>query len=109
MFMSNIIIAIVLFIVSLGAFLVSVRSFMQKGFLFNNAYLYATKEEREKMNKRPYYRQTAIVFLLIGIIFLLLGIDVLIKISWLSYVTIMLAVVTLIYSIVSTVKIERKK
>lgn len=107
--MSNIIIAIVLFIVSLGAFLVSVRSFMQKGFLFNNAYLYATKEEREKMNKRPYYRQTAIVFLLIGIIFLLLGIDVLIKISWLSYVTIMLAVVTLIYSIVSTVKIERKK
>lgn len=107
--MSNIIIAIVLFIVSLGAFLVSVRSFMQKGFLFNNAYLYATKEDREKMNKRPYYRQTAIVFLLIGIIFLLLGIDVLIKISWLSYVTIMLAVVTLIYSIVSTVKIERKK
>ena len=107
--MSNIIIAIVLFIVSLGAFLVSVRSFMQKGFLFNNAYLDATKEERENMNKRPYYRQTAIVFLLIGIIFLLLGIDVLIKISWLSYVTIMLAVVTLIYSIVSTVKIERKK
>lgn len=107
--MSNIIIAIVLFIVSLGAFLVSVRSFMQKGFLFNNAYLYATKEERENMNKRPYYRQTAIVFLLIGIIFLLLGIDVLIKISWLSYVTIILAVVTLIYSIVSTVKIERKK
>lgn len=107
--MSNIIIAIVLFIVSLGAFLVSVRSFMQKGFMFNNAYLYATKEEREKMNKRPYYRQTAIVFLLIGIIFLLLGIDVLIKISWLSYVSIILAVVTLIYSIVSTVKIERKK
>ena len=44
--MSNIIIAIVLFIVSLGAFLVSVRSFMQKGFMFNNAYIYATKEER---------------------------------------------------------------
>lgn len=107
--MSNIIIAIVLFIVSLGAFLVSVRSFMQKGFLFNNAYLYATKEEREKMNKRPYYRQTAITFLLIGIIFLLLGINIFLKISWLSYVTIMLAVVTLIYSIVSTVKIERKK
>ena len=107
--MSNIIIAIVLFIVSLGAFLVSVRSFMQKGFMFNNAYIYATKEERKKMNKKPYYRQTAIVFLLIGIIFLLLGIDVLIKISWLSYVSIILAVVTLIYSIVSTVKIERKK
>ena len=107
--MSNIIIAIVLFIVSLGAFLVSVRSFMQKGFLFNNAYIYATKEERENMNKRPYYRQTAITFLLIGIIFLLLGINIFLKISWLSYVTIMLAVVTLIYSIVSTVKIERKK
>lgn len=107
--MSEIIMGIVVFILSLIAFVISILSFMQKGFMFNNAYIYATKEEREKMNKRPYYRQTAIVFLLIGIIFLLLGIDVLIKISWLSYVTIMLAVVTLIYSIVSTVKIERKK
>lgn len=107
--MSEIIMGIVVFILSLIAFVISILSFMQKGFMFNNAYIYATKEERENMNKRPYYRQTAITFLLIGIIFLLLGIDVLIKISWLSYVTIMLAVVTLIYSIVSTVKIERKK
>lgn len=107
--MSEIIMGIVVFILSLIAFVISILSFMQKGFMFNNAYIYATKEERENMNKRPYYRQTAITFLLIGIIFLLLGINIFLKISWLSYVTIMLAVVTLIYSIVSTVKIERKK
>lgn len=107
--MTQIIIGIAVLILSLVAFVISIRSFMQKGFLFNNAYVYATKEEREKMNKKPYYRQTAIVFLLIGIIFLLLAIDILLKINWLSYVTIILAVGTLIYAIVSTVKIERKK
>lgn len=107
--MSEIIMGIVVLILSLIAFVISILSFMQKGFMFNNAYIYATKEERKKMNKKPYYRQTAITFLLIGIIFLLLGINIFLKISWLSYVSLMLAVVTLIYSIVSTVKIERKK
>ena len=107
--MSEIIMGIVVLILSLIAFVISILSFMQKGFMFNNAYIYATKEERKKMNKKPYYRQTAITFLLIGIIFLLLGINIFLKISWLSYVSIILAVVTLIYSIVSTVKIERKK
>ena len=60
--MKEIITASILFGISFFAFVMSVRSFAEKGFLFNNAYIYATKQEREKINKKPHYRQSAIVF-----------------------------------------------
>ena len=69
--MKEIVPASILFAVSIFLFFMSVRSFMEKGFLFNNAYIYASKQERAKMNKKPHYRQSAIVFLLLGLIFLL--------------------------------------
>ena len=55
--MKEIIVASILFAISIFLFFMSVRSFMEKGFLFNNAYIYASKEEREKMNKKPHYHQ----------------------------------------------------
>ena len=107
--MKEIIIASILFAVSVFLFFMSVRSFMEKGFLFNNAYIYASKQEREKMNKKPYYRQSAIVFLLFGIVFLLLALAVLLEAYWISFVGVAVAVViiTLIYAIVSSITIEK--
>ena len=46
---------------------------MQKGPLINNAWLYANEERRRTMNKKPYYIQSGIVFLLIGAAFGLIG------------------------------------
>lgn len=74
--MKEIIIACILFLISSGVFVMSILSFMQKGFLLNNAYIYASKEERKKLDKKPHYRQSAIVFLLLGIVFLLLGTNI---------------------------------
>ena len=34
-------------VLAIGAFIISYFSFREKGFLFNNAYLYASKEEAE--------------------------------------------------------------
>ena len=48
----DIITGIILFLLAGASFFISVRSFMEKGFLFNNAYIYASKEQREKMNKK---------------------------------------------------------
>lgn len=105
--MEEIIIASILFAVSVFLFFMSVRFFMEKGFLFNNAYIYASNQEREKMNKKPYYRQSAIVFLLFGIVFLLLALAVLLKAYWLSYVGVAVVIITLIYAIVSSITIEK--
>ena len=107
--MKEIIIAGFLFLISIGAFVMSIRSFMEKGFLLNNAYIYASKEEREKMDKKPHYRQSAIVFLLLGVSFLLLGIMTLTDALWLLYVVLGIAALTIIYAFVSGVRMENKK
>ena len=107
--MKEVIIAGVLFAVAAVVFILSFRSFKGKGFLFNNAYIYASKEERDIMDKKPHYRQTAICFLLIGIIFVLNGIEMLLKTDWLFIAVIAVAVIAIIYAIVSSVKIENKK
>lgn len=52
--MKEIIIACILFLISSGVFVMSILSFMQKGFLLNNAYIYASKEERKKLDKKPH-------------------------------------------------------
>ena len=105
--MKEIIIASILFAVSVFLFFMSVRSFMEKGFLFNNAYIYASKQEREKMNKKPYYRQSAIVFLLFGIVFLLIALAVLLEAYWISFVGVAVVIITLIYAIVSSITIGK--
>ena len=82
---------------------------MQKGFIFNNTYIYASKKEREDMDKKPHYHQSGVVFLLIGFIFLLNGFDLLFKTDWILYVVITIVVLTLIYAIISSVVIEKNK
>ena len=105
--MKELVAASILFAVSIFLFFLSVRSFMEKGFLFNNAYIYASKQEREKMNKKPHYRQSAIVFLLLGLSFLLNALTVLLKVNWIFYIAIAVVIVALIYAIVSSITIEK--
>ena len=107
--MKEIIIACILFLISGGVFVMSILSFMQKGFLLNNAYIYASKEERKQLDKKPHYRQSAIVFLFLGVAFLLLGIMMLTKAYWLFYIAIGVAILTIIYAVVSGIKIENQE
>lgn len=106
--MKEIITASILFLISVFALFVSIRSFREKGFLFNNAYIYASKQEREAMNKRPHYRQSAIVFLLMAIVFGLNGLAVLLNATWIFYIVVVIIIITLIYAIVSSIAIERQ-
>ena len=99
--------ASILLALSIFLFFLSVRSFMEKGFLFNNAYIYASKQEREKMNKKPHYRQSAIVFLLLGLTFLLNALSVLLKVNWFFYIGMAVVILTLVYAIVSSITIEK--
>lgn len=104
----EIILFIVLLLISLGSFIISWFQFKERGFLLNNSYLYTSKKSRETMNKRPYYRQSAIVFLLIGIIFSFNTLDIMINSRWLFYVSMLIAVIAIVYALVSSISIERK-
>ena len=107
--MGEIIVACVMFGFSAAAFVISIRSFCQRGFLLNNAYLWASQKERKTMDKKPYYRQSAVIFLLIGMIFLLNGMTVLLHVHWISYAVMALAAFAMIYAVTSGVAIEKRK
>ena len=86
---------------------ISARQFAEKGFLFNNSCLFASKEERADMNKKPYYRQSAVVFCLLSAVFCVSGLSVVFQIEKLLLLEIPVVVGTVIYAAASSVKIEK--
>ena len=99
--------AILVFIIAVILFVMSIRSFKNRGFLFNNAYLYASKEERDKMDKKPYYRQTAIVFLLLCFVFIIIGVSIVLHNSKINLLEIPFIAGAIIYAIVSSKRINK--
>ena len=101
--MGNIVGAIISGIVAIVCLVISYLQFNEKGFLFNNAYIYASKQERETMDKKPHYRQSGIVFLMIGIIFLINVAEMILETGWLFYLVIVVAIIVIAYAIISSV------
>jgi len=96
-------------LLSVASFIIGYFQYMEKGFLFNNAYIYASKEERKRMNKKPYYRQSAIVFTGMGIVFLVIAAVIFTGWIWLHLITIVVLILLVIYAISSSTAIERSK
>ncbi len=107
--MGNIVGASILGVIAVICFIFSYLQFNEKGFLFNNAYIYASKQERKNMDKKPHYKQSGIIFASIGIIFLIDAIDIILQTGWLLYLVIGVAIVAIVYAIVSSVMIEKRK
>ena len=61
------------------------------------------------MDKRPHYKQSGVIFLLLGIIWLINAVDMVLQTGWLFDVFIAVAVITVIYAIISSVIIEKRK
>ena len=98
----EIVIAIVIFAIAGLLLFFAIRSFTERGFLLNNAYIYATKEERETMDKKPYYRQSAVVFCIMSIAFVIVGLSVLFRNSNIALLVIPLAVAAIVYAVASS-------
>ena len=107
--MATVIIAGILGVIAVICFIISYRQFHEKGFLFNNAYIYASKKERETMDKSPHYRQSGIVFALIGLVFLINTLVLIYPVRWLFRLVIGIVAVTLVYTVASSVIIEKRK
>lgn len=107
--MGNVIAGIAAGIAAIVCFVLSYLQFHEKGFLMNNAYIYASQKERETMDKKPHYRQSGIVFLMVGVIFLLNVLEMMLETGWLFYGVIVLVIMAMIYAIVSSIAIEKHK
>ncbi len=102
------IVSVLVFAMAGVCLLFGVRSFSERGFLLNNAYLYASKEERKAMNRKPYYRQSAVVFCILSAVFLVIGLSLLLKNDKLLLAQIPLSAGAVVYAIASTVHINKK-
>lgn len=100
--------AIFIFLIAIVTAIISFNSFNNKGYLFNNAYFYATKEEKETMDKKPYYRQSAIVFLLLTFIAVVIGVSIVLKNDRVLLLEIPLIILAVIYVIVSSIRISKE-
>ncbi len=104
----DVVVVIIVLLLSIACAVISVFQFKEKGFLFNNAYIYASKQERETMDKKLHYRQSGIVFAILSSIFLCIAAECVLKIGWLWWVEGALCIAVLVYAIISSVKTIRK-
>lgn len=105
--MGEIILFVVLIAAALTCFIAGAFQLNEKGTPLNNAYLYATEKERESMNKSPYYRQSGIIFILLGVISLINSAEVLLKTGKLIIAVLAVAALAIIYAAVSSSKIKK--
>lgn len=99
----EIVIQTVLFLISIGLFVISFFQFKERGPLLNNACLFASEQERKTMDKKSPYRQSGIIFAMSGVIFLLIALEVLLKTGWLYYIVWTVAFIDIVYAIVSSI------
>ncbi len=106
--MGELIASFIIFALAGMLLLLGIRSFLEKGFLLNNAFIYASKEERKTMDKKPYYRQTAVVFCILSAVFLVIGLSLVFHNDKIILLEIPLTAGVIIYAVVSTISIARQ-
>ena len=104
----QIVFLVILLLLSGLIFIIAYGQFRERGIPLNNAYLFATKEVRDKTNFRPFYRQSAIAFLGLGFVCLFSSILVITNWDWLFMITIALVFLIMIYAIISTIMIAKR-
>ena len=100
---------IILSLIAAGILVLGIMQLLKKGPLINNAWIYADEEQRRTMDKAPYYRQSGIVFSMIGIQFGMLAVFCLTRLHIFMYMEFAVIGLVVIYAIVSSVMIDRKK
>lgn len=60
------------------------------------------------MDRKPHYRQSAIVFSVLGIVFLLIAAEIILETGWLFYVEMLCIAIVIIYAVVSSIKMSRR-
>ena len=87
--------------------LFSILAFAGKDIILDDAYIKASKEEREKMDKKAYRLQGAIIFLFIFIITLFNLLRAVLHEAMFTYIAFIIAAIGIVYAIISHYKIKK--
>ena len=106
----QIVMGVILSLAAAGLALLGVRHLRCRGKLFNNGWLYATRQQREQMSparRAAYYRQSGTVFCLLAGVFAFISLAALTEWHWPYAVEALLLVVAVVYAVRSTVRIGK--
>lgn len=101
--------SVILLCLSVTSFFIGYMQYKEKGFLYNNAYIYASKKERQEMNKKPHYKQSAVVFTIIGIMFLTMVAELILRSQAMLLFVIIQVAILVVYTIASSIIISKKE
>lgn len=88
-------------LVSLVLFTLSFMQFRERGPILNNSMLVSEKRERSKDNLKRWYRQSAIVFLILAFVFLFMGLWVLTDLAVFAWLMGAAVLAVLVYAFTS--------
>ncbi len=78
--------------------------------MFNNAYIFASKKERAETDWKPYYRQSAIAFLGVGVVFFLTALGVLFnRMWWMPIIAVGGMMGLAVYAVISSIRMEKNR
>ncbi len=100
---------IFLIILTIASLLFSLLAFMGKDIILDDAYIKASKAERETMDKKAYRLQAAVIFLFLAIVSLCNALRAILHIAWLTYLAFGFMVIGIIYAIASHYEIKKKQ
>lgn len=100
---------IMLMIITIGSLIFSMQAFRGKDIILNEDYLKASPEEREKMDKKAYRRQSGIIFLFLAAISMCNALRAILHQAWLTYLALGLGLIGVIYVIVSHAVLKKKR
>lgn len=91
-------------LVSLVLFILSFMQFRERGPILNNSMLVSEKRERSKDNLKRWYRQSAIIFLILAFVFLFMGLWVLTDLAIFSWLMGAAILAVLVYAFTSSLR-----
>ncbi len=100
--MTAVVFSVICWVLSAAFLVISILQFLEKGFLFHNAYIWASREQRQQMDKTANYRQSGVAFGICSGVFLLMGLEVRLMTGWLWLAVGILAAALGVYAIASS-------
>lgn len=96
-----------LIFITVVSLILSILGFAGKDVILDDAYIKASKEEREKMNKKAYRLQGAIIFLFIFIMTLFNLLRAVLHEAVFTYIAFTVAAMGIVYAIISHYQIKK--
>ena len=104
MHISQVIIAGITLAVAIALFIIAYLQSKEKGFVFSNAWIYASEKQREKINKKLEYKLAKNIFVCLGILFLLITFHIITLWTWIFLPMGALIIFTAVYAVVQSSK-----